>query len=250
MSVVRAGLVPALLCLLSPAPSDAGVVRGQLTIPTERSDAQSDGLWRIDNGILPVLPRVIDPHSECLIVLLPRVEPKAREPRREDNVTVELRGLRLTQAAIAVPLGAQLDLKNEDRVPHTLYTAAPDETVLPMRPTPAGGLRSERMQRPGTFLLLDDELPHLHGWIVVPERGTTLRPDDHGVFSGTVPDGRYKLKVFFRGAYVLERDVDVGARPVELQLSVARNVARKESAETPSPPVRPLTAAPEAGSPR
>src|SRR5262249_44427740 len=75
MSVFRPALA-ILAMLTSSAAARAGTLRGQLTLAAERADSGTDGLWRIDNGILPVLPRTIDPRSECVIVLVPKVEPK------------------------------------------------------------------------------------------------------------------------------------------------------------------------------
>jgi hypothetical protein len=242
MCLLRAGLVLGMLLGVASF-ARAGVVRGQLTIPTDRGDPPGEGLWRIDNGILPVVPRTVDPRSECVVLLVPRTEPKKEKDKKEEPVVVELRGLRLAQTAIAVPLGGQLDLKNEDRVPHTMYTAAPDETVMPMRPTPAGATRSEKMQRPGTFMLLDDELPHVRGWIVVTDGGIAVRPDERGAFSATVPDGRYSLKLFYRGAFVVERDLDLGGKPIELSFTLPSRSARKEP-ETPPPPMRPASPSP------
>jgi hypothetical protein len=112
-----------------------------------------------------------------------------------------------------------------------------------MRPTPAGATRSERMQRPGTFMLLDDELPHVRGWIVVTDGGIPVRPDERGAFSATVPDGRYSLKLFYRGAYVVERDLDLGSKPIELSFTLPSRSARKEP-EPPPPPMRPATPSP------
>jgi hypothetical protein len=238
MSVFRPGV--AIIVVLAASPLHAGTLRGQLTMPAERADSGSDGLWRIDNGILPVVPRTIDPRSECVIVLIPKAEKKDKD-KKEETVTVELRGLKLAQTAIAVPVGAQLDLKNEDRVPHTLYTAAPDETVMPMRPTPAGNVRSEKMQRAGIFMLLDDELPHIRGWLVVTDGGITVRPDERGAFSATVPDGRYAMKLFFRGGYVVERDLDIGSKTIELAFTLPVRSARKEAE---APPMKPPAPAP------
>ncbi len=215
----RQALLGLLGALASAPVAHAGTVRAQIAVPADRSDPSTDGLWRIDNGVLPVLPRAIDPRSECLLVLSPRGKAPTKDARKEDVVAAELRGLRLVPAVIAVPLGATLEIKNEDRVPHTLLSVEPDGPLLP-RPTPAGAVRSEHMQRPGVFGVIDDELPHLRGWVIVTDGGVALRPDDKGVVKGEVPDGRYTARLFYRGAYVVERDVEVSARPLELQLAV------------------------------
>jgi hypothetical protein len=206
-------------------------VRAQITVAPERSEP-AEGLWRIDNGVLPVLPKPVDLHDECVVLLVPRgAAPKTAH--KEEVITAELRGLRLVPQVVVVPLGASLELKNADRVPHTISSLAPDESLLPPRPIPAGASRTERAQRPGVFTLADDELPHLRGTLIVTENGLPFRPDEHGAVHADVPDGAYTLKLFAHGAWVSERDVDVGAKPVELSLNVpARG---KASAVEPLP---------------
>lgn len=218
------------------AVAHAGTVRGQLSVAAERSEPSADGLWRIDNGILPVVPRAVDLHGECMIVLVPQPEGHARDLKKEEVVTAEVRGLRLSPQVITLPFGAAIEIKNEDPVPHALTLRLADETILPSRETPAGAVRSERIQRPGTFELRDDEQPHLRGWVIVTDGGAALRPDEHGAFKGEVPDGRYLLRVFARGGYAIERAIEVGSKPVELQLTVPARGAAADVSPKDAPP--------------
>jgi hypothetical protein len=226
----------------SAARVDAGTVRVQLTVAPEHVEAP-EGLWRIDNGVLPVLPPPIDLHSELVLLLVPRGAPP-KPAHKEETVTAELHGLRLLPAAVVVPLGATLELKNNDHVPHTIASQAPNDAVLLPRAIPAGTSRSERMQRPGVFILTDDELPHLRGFLIVTEGGIALRADEHGAIHADVPDGAYTMKLFAHGAFVSERDLDVGAHPIELALTVpARGKATTSDSTTAAHP----GAAPSAG---
>jgi hypothetical protein len=198
----------------------AGTVKGQLTLAPDHAEPAPEGLWRVDNGLLPVALRTIDLRSECAIVLVPRGDGRGRELKKEDPVSAELRGLRLVPQVIALPLGAAIDFKNEDRVPHALYIRSNEEVVVSPKAMPAGATRSERIQRPGLFEVRDEEQPHLRGWIVVADGAHVIRVDERGAFRAEIPDGHYVLKVFARGGYALERNVDVGARLGELQLNV------------------------------
>lgn len=221
-----------ILTALGLAPSAyAGTVRAQITVAPEHSEP-AEGLWRIDNGVLPVLPKPVSLHDECVLLFVPRGA-AAKTAHKEEVVTAELRGLRLVPQVVVVPLGASLELKNSDRVPHTIASVTPDETVLPARPIPAGASRTERMQRPGVFTLADEELPHLRGTLIVTETGLPFRPDERGAVHADVPDGSYNVKLFAHGAWVSERDVDVSSKPVDLTLNVpARG---KASATEPLP---------------
>jgi hypothetical protein len=210
------------------AMASAGTVRGQLTVASERGEKGPEGLWRLDNGLLAVQARPLDPRSECVVVLFPKTPGKGKEPAKGEAVTAELKGLRLTPQVIVVPLGAALSIKNEDRVPYALHATGSDEAAYPARPLPAGGKREEVLQHPGVYNLRDDEQAHLRGWVIVTEGAVALRPDEHWAFRGEVPDGHYDLKVFYRGGYVVEKSVDVSSKSLELQLTIPAKHARSE----------------------
>lgn len=208
-----------------PTPASAGTLHAQITLAPEHADPP-DGLWRVDNGVLPVAPRPVDLHGESVVVLVPRGGGKPA--RKDEVVTATLRGLRLSPSVIVVPLGASLELKNEDRVPHVIGGS---DDVLPPRPIPAGASRTERLPRPGVYALADDDLPHLRGWVIVAEGGLALRPDEHGAIHAEVPDGAYTLKLFARGAVVVTRDLEVGPHTAELSLTVPARTRPAGAAE-------------------
>jgi hypothetical protein len=90
------------------------------------------------------------------------------------------------------------------------------------------------MQRPGLFVLTDDELPHLRGFLIVTEGGIALRSDEHGLIHAEVPDGAYTMKLFAHGSFVSERDLDVGSHPIDLALTIpARGKASSSEPTTP-----------------
>ncbi|MEO6953822.1 MAG: hypothetical protein ABI321_18615 [Polyangia bacterium] len=199
------------MSLLTAPIARAGTVHGQITLPVERADA-NEGVWRLDNGLLAVVPKGADARHECFVLLVPKTSVKAHKP---ETVTVELRGLRLTPSLIAATMGDTLELHNDDRVPHALSA----EDLLQPKPTPPGSVRSEVLQRPGVYPVRDDEVPHVRGWLVVTDGGSVVRPDEHGAWKADVSDGAYTAKLFYRGTFVAEHAVDVSAHPAEVELS-------------------------------
>lgn len=198
--------------------ASAGTVRGQLTIVSERGEATTDGLWRIENGILPVTPRGADPRSECLVLLEPKGPTKSKDPAKPEAITAELRSMRLQPAILLVPFGASIEIKNDDIVPHTLLAQGADADVFPPRLTPAGATRSERPKRPGIFALRDEDSPHVRGWLVVIDTAIAVRPDEHWAWKLEAPDGTYTLRVLFRNGVALERTVKLTGKPLEINL--------------------------------
>jgi len=193
--------------------SAAATIHGTVVLPADKAEV-SEGLWRVDNGVLTVLSRPSEARSDCVLLLTPK-DASTKEPKPE-TVTVELKGMRLVPQVVAVPIGGTIEIKNEDHVPHSISAG----DLLPARSTPASTTRTERVQRPGIYPLVDDEVPHVHGWLLVTEGGTVARPDERGAWHADVPDGRYELQLFYRGAFVTSRTLDVNAKTADTTLTV------------------------------
>ena len=197
--------------LLTAPVAHAGTVHGQIRLPIDQGEAP-DGLWRLDNGLLPVLPKTADARTDCFVLVVPKVPPKSRKPA---TVSAELRGLKLVPSLIVATTGDTVEVRNEDRVPHALFA----DDLLPEKTIAAGSVRSELVQRPGIYTIHDGELPHVRGWLVVVDGGIVARPDDRGAWRAELPDGHYTAKLFYRGAFVGEHPFDVSARPAEVDLT-------------------------------
>ncbi len=221
-----AGVLGLLICHGN---AHAGGIRGQLTLTTAHGEKGPEGLWRLDNGILAVQARSVDPRSECVVILYPKTPPHGKDVGTAEPVIAELRGLRLVPQVIVVPLGAALVIKNEDRVPYALHAVGPDEAAYPAKPLPAGAKREETLQHPGVYPLRDDEQAHLRGWVIVTDAAVVLHPDAHWAFHGDAPDGHYDLKVFYKGNFVVEKSVEISSRATELQLTIPAKHAPNEA---------------------
>ncbi|HEX9103489.1 MAG TPA: hypothetical protein VF997_14855, partial [Polyangia bacterium] len=51
------------------ATATAATVRGTVMLPAEPRVADRDAHWRVENGVLPVGPRVPDPRVDVIVVL-------------------------------------------------------------------------------------------------------------------------------------------------------------------------------------
>src|SRR5262245_60791893 len=154
-------------------------------------------------------------------------------------------------------LGVVVTWKNTDAVARTV-TLEDGDTLLPPDPTPPGGTREVRFSLVGEYVFLDPEHPFLRSTVVVVTTPFVARADERGAFSFEVPEGRYRLKAWWRGGWVNQIDVDVGSRtrePVLVKLTGeparhpdgkagARGPSASAAASTPSTP-RPAAAAPE-----
>jgi hypothetical protein len=198
----------------------AAPVHGTLTLPSEPRAADArDGHWRVENGLLPVAPRVADPRSDMVIIL----DGGAAAPRKKDDapppvVSVELHGLRLDPRVVVAPVGATVEFKNSDRLPHTLYVAEAS-SLMPPVPTPAGQVRAQKFHANGEYRILDEEFPHVSGTVVVTD-AWAAQIDEKGGWKLDVPEGHYTLRVYYRGAWALERPLDVTAHTADVALHI------------------------------
>jgi hypothetical protein len=204
-----------LLFLLLHGVAFAATVRGTVTLPEVKGEPAS-GHWRVENGVLPVLPRLADPRGEALVVL---ESPTAKKPDSPPPITVELHGLRMDPRVVAVQAGGTVTFKNGDRVPHALYIEG-GTSLMPPSPTPSGQSRAQRFLAAGEYRIRDEEQPHLEGTVVTVETPYAAAIDEHGAWKLEVPEGHYTLRVFWHGAWVLSRPLEVGHLPAEIALHI------------------------------
>ena len=195
--------------------ASAATVRGSVMLPPEPRGADHDAHWRVENGVLPVGPRVPDPRLDVIVVLDGAANAKAQLP----NATVTLHGLRLDPRVVVVPVGGSVEFKNDDRVPHTLYVEKAT-TLMPPAPTPAGQTRAQKFYAAGEYRVRDEEYPHIDGTVVVVQSPYVARLDEKGNFKLDVPEGKYTLKVFWRDHWAATQALEVTGRTTEVTLQL------------------------------
>ncbi|MCU1276565.1 MAG: hypothetical protein JWM53_111 [bacterium] len=193
----------------------AATVRGSVMLPSEPRATDRDTHWRVENGVLPIGPRVPDPRADVIVVLEGAPNPKLQLP----NVTMALHGLRLDPRVAAIPIGGSVEFKNEDRVPHTLFVEKAT-TLMPPAPTPAGQSRTQKFYAVGEYRVRDDEYPHVEATVLVVPSPYVARLDEKGNFKLDVPEGKYTIKVFWRYTWVLSQPLEVAGRTSEVTLQV------------------------------
>jgi hypothetical protein len=200
------------------APARAGTVVGKLDLPPapERGPVIARGFVdRVENPLADIKKPSLAPY---LVVTLENDQKSEAAPAQ---VNWDLVGESFARPVIAVPVGAEVVIKNQTRIARTV-TAAEDPKLItgPLNPT---GTRSFRATQPAIYTIGDRDAPHLRGKIVVVPTLHVATVDDSGRFEmPDVPDGSYKLKVFYYDAageargkpsgWALVTDVTVAAR--------------------------------------
>lgn len=216
----------ALASATAPALANTVAVKGTVKLPEgARSTRLYSGYWRIENGNVPV-QTTGGAKAETLVVL---EDLKGAHPPPARTVTVELGGLDARPRLVILGPGSVLEIKNTGKMTHELST--PDATqVMPAERLPPGGARHVKFETVGGYVVRDAEYPHIMISVIVVDSPYYSTLDERGSFSiANVPDGKAKLRVWTRGAWATEMEIDTGKKE-ELTIKVAAP-NEKEAAE-------------------
>lgn len=179
------------LCIAGAA--RAGTVTGHIDAspaPDRPPQLTKGFLDRTDNPVATLRP--VSAMSHLVVVL--EGDDKSVSP---GQVTWELVGESFARPVIAVPVGAEVVIKNTSKTARTL-SAAEDPKLIPSGPINPTGPKSFKVTEVKTYTIGDSDAPHLRGKLVVVSTPHVANVDDQGKFQfDDVPDGSYKLRVYF-----------------------------------------------------
>jgi len=225
--VVAAGL----LLARPPAPVWAGTVKGVVHLGDEANSTRLyQGYWRLENGNVPV-QSAGGAKAETVVVLEVTKDTHAPAAR---TVTVEIGGLDARPRLVMLGPGSVLELKNTGKVTHEFST--PDNpSFMPVERLNPGTFRRQKFMAPGGYLIRCAEYPHIAISAIVvasPYFGTL---DEKGNFSiPDVPDGKAILKVWTRGKWAYQEEIDTTRKePLSIKVSApkGKETKDKDSAE-------------------
>ena len=193
------------LVLVGAGRATAGPVVGKLELPAapERPPVATKGfLDRVENPLAPARPVALAPY---IVVTLEGSE-KSAAP---GQVTWELVGESFARPVIGAPAGAEIVIKNTSKMARTLV-AAEDKNLISAGPINPTGPKSFRVPNPAVFTIGDPDAPHLKGKVVVTSSPFVANVDDAGKFEfADVPEGAYKLRVFYKDGWLDAATTDV-----------------------------------------
>jgi hypothetical protein len=173
----------------------AGTVIGHIdaaAAPADRPPQKTKGfLDRVENPLAQV--KAVNVTAHLAVVL----EGDAK-PATPGQVVWELVGESFGRNVLAVPVGAEVVIKNTSRTSRTL-TALEDAKLVPHEPINPTGPKSFKVTEAGkAYTITDTDAPHLVGKLVVVNTPFVAKVDDAGKFEfDDVPPGDYKLRIYY-----------------------------------------------------
>jgi hypothetical protein len=214
--------------------AQAGVLKGSVKLPeTSRSSRLYQGYWRLENGNVPV-QNSGGAKLETAVVLQ---NVNGAHPPPARTVTVEIGGLDAHPRMVITGPGSVIEIKNTGKVRLALSTPE-TPSMMPLEQLPPGATRRAKFDAIGGYAIHDSEYPHILISVIIVDSPFFATADEKGSFSiAGVPDAKVHLKVWARGRWAAEQDVEAGSKE-DLIVKVAapgqkeaEKEAEKEAAE-------------------
>jgi hypothetical protein len=169
-------------------------VVGRLELPPapERGPVVAKGFVdRIDNPLAEIRKPNLAPY--LVVALEPQSTGRETAPAQ---VSWDVVGESFARPVVGVPVGAEVVIKNQTKVARMIAALEDPKLITgPLNPT---GTRSFRASQAAVYTVTDKDAPYLRGKIVVVATPHVASVDDSGRFEmADVPDGAYKLRVFY-----------------------------------------------------
>jgi plastocyanin len=216
-------LVVAVALCLPPAPyawAGGVTVRGTVKMPdASRSTRLYSGYWRLENGNVPV--KTEGGAKAETVVVLENVN-GAKSPSAR-TITITLGGLDARPRLVVAGPGSVIEFKNTGAVRHELSTPDTPDVMHLETLQPGGQPRRQRFDKVGTYVVKDSEYPHIMISVLILGTQYFSAVDEKGAFSiANVPEGPCNLKVWARGKWVTDQQIDTSTLgKEELTIKVA-----------------------------
>jgi len=219
-SRVRAATLVAVT--LSAMPALAAPVHGLVALPAGFKPVKEriPTHWRVENGVLPIAPPRRDPRTEMVVYL---EGGKAPITAKAKTAVMKIAGYRFDPYCVAIVAGGTVQFKNTGRATHVIYDS---QKVMGPGSIKPGESRKQQYHAEGDYEIREEEFPHMRGMVKVLSTPLFTRPDDKGAFNlADVPEGKWTVKVWYRGTVLAQSTVEVTDKGAEVVLRVPEQKA-------------------------
>lgn len=224
--------LPLLLPLLL-WPARAGAAPLRIVVhfrPPAESSAQRParpplGYLRLPSGVLPIAAPIFDPRPEAILLLTPEAGTAPPPAPPAKPVELSIYGQRITPAQVALPVGAQLTLRNDDRITYTLHRpqalSAANPPLFSDTQLSPGARVTVPVAAAGEHVFASKDHPHTTALLVAlrpGEQASSLElgpARETGVARFEAPEGRYTLTLLLGLRAAAQQAVTLDGRGTE-----------------------------------
>jgi len=216
--VLMVGCVLLAAALAQPQDALAGGIKGKVTPGKEFSEhfkesessvgtAKVDFYWQVENGVLPIMPPVMEMNQRVGIALF-------RKDGKNDPgflpVHPDVIGAELMPGIVVAPPKTTLKFHNTDPFVHELYSKDLGKLFTPELQS-SQQTRQVQFSNEGVYEIGCQMTPHLKGYVVIVSGVVAFKnPAQDGTFLfEDIAPGDYVLRVYFDGQAVSKVDVTV-----------------------------------------
>jgi hypothetical protein len=192
-------VIPVFLVAVA-SPAVANPVHGKVELPSnlpERPPPSVKGfVERVENSKKKIQDPNITPY---LLVVL---ENDTAKPDSPGQVKWDLVGDSFAKPVIGAPSGAQVVIRNTSNTARTLVALEDPKLIQTGLINPKIGERNFNVAEPKVYTITDKDAPHLVGRVVVVGTPYIANVDASGKFDLDVPEGAYKLRIFYKDRWL------------------------------------------------
>ncbi len=204
---LRVAMFVAVTCLAAAnAPTEAGTVHGRLDLPPApaRPATTSHGfLAALPNLLAPI--RSTDP-TPYMFVMLDAGTPM---PAAAAQIELAIVGERFSQTLLALPMNAELVIKNSSNTPRALRIAEAPQLLPKVQINPTGKQAFRPLKAGDVYTISDSEAMHLTATVVVTPSMWVAPVSPDGKFEfANIPEGKYAIKVYYKSGWIDKPEPD------------------------------------------
>lgn len=188
-------------------------------LDTLRKEAESNnarGYWNEPNGIRPVSPVRFDLSSDIGVALFREGAP---EPKADPVLSLNVLTGALEKNVVVIRPKSRIKFVMKSPYDHELF--APGKHDFKPQKQGSNSFRPVDFYSPGVFEVKCKLFPHFQGWIVATPATYVPKVSQSGTFTEEdIEEGKYTLKVFFRGKWIVEKEFEVSGKKQEVSVTL------------------------------
>ncbi|MBN2670864.1 MAG: hypothetical protein JXX29_04295 [Deltaproteobacteria bacterium] len=193
----------------------------------ETEKAQVRGYWNEPNGIRPVAPVRFDLSSDIGVAIY---MDGAKDPKPDPVLSLNVLTGSLEKNVVVIRPQSRIKFIMKSPFDHELY--APGKHDFKPQKQGNNSFRPIDFYSAGVFEVKCKLFPHFQGWVVATPATHVPEVNKSGAFTvEDMEEGKYTLKVFFRGKWIVEKKFEVSGKKQEIAVTLNDVSGKAESSE-------------------